>query len=659
MPSISKQKSYRKDGPRVYIRTFGCQMNKRDSEAITGMLVDCGYSITGTPEKADVILINTCSVRAHAEERAISLAGSFKNLHSILNTQYARPIIGIIGCMAQNYKEELFKKIPHLDFIAGPSEISRIPKIIETIKKERQKISAVDLEMERPEKLYSSGYAEDKKHAFVNISEGCDNYCSYCVVPYVRGRLRHRKAENILKEIKKLVSLGIRDVTLLGQNVNAYKSVERIAYSVESKTKKTEKIDFVGLLKMVNNVEGLESFSFVTSHPKDASIKLFEAMRGLPKLKKYLHLPIQSGSDRILKLMRRGYTSAHYRKLVSEYRKIVPDGSLATDIIVGFPGETEEDFKETNDLLKTIKFNSAYIFKYSPRPKTKAAQMPDDVPKDVKEARHKILLDMQKNISKMIKKNTRIFIFYFLFFIFSAIGGSAFGGNFSHAAGLKTAQELFLRADYDGVIKGCKHELASSKRAKPDVSYLLALAYMKKGELVQAEDNFTKVINDCKTLTVCNKALLGLGDIYFLREDYNKAQEFYLQAKESGTELGAQIYHRLAQASLKLGDVEKAKEYSELLRKDYPLSFEAQRAVILNTSDIFFTVQVGAFSSQKNASRLASDLKEKGFDAYIDAPNAADNSLYRVRVGKFKTKSEAEEAAKSLSEQGYPTKVFP
>ncbi|MDP1853980.1 MAG: tRNA (N6-isopentenyl adenosine(37)-C2)-methylthiotransferase MiaB [Candidatus Omnitrophota bacterium] len=622
-------------------------MNVRDSEAITGMMVDCGYSVTDNPKEADVVLMNTCSVRQHAEERAIS------NMGLLLKTKnQEKKIYGIIGCSAQSLKQELFKRLPNLDFIAGPSEISRIPKIIETIKKERQKVSAVDLEMTRPEKLYSSGYTEDKKHAYVNISEGCDNYCAYCVVPYVRGSLRHRKAGNIIKEIRKLVGLGITDVTLLGQNVNSYRySNQKPVIPVRAQARNQKKIDFVELLRMVNDIEGLESFTFLSSHPKDALIKLFEAMRDLPRLKKYLHLPVQSGSDRILRLMNRGYTSGHYKELAADYRRIVPQGEIATDVIVGFPNETEKDFEDTLNLVKDIKFNSAYIFKYSPRPKTKAAAMPDDVPKDVKEKRHKILLDMQRKISRTFKKT--------IIALFLICNLSLITYNFSWAASLSTAQELFLRSDYDGVIKECKQELASSRRSKPEVNYLLALAYIKKGELTQAEDNFTKVITECKTLPVCNKALLGLGDVYFLKDDYNKAREIYLQVKESSRELGAQVYYRLAQVNLKLGDIEKAKEYSTLLKKDYPLSFEAQKSVTLNASDIFFTVQVGAFSSQKNASKLASDLNEKGFDAYIDAPNTTDNALYRVRVGKFKTKKEAESATQSLSEQGYPTKIWP
>lgn len=265
------------------------------------------------------------------------------------------------------------------------------------------------------------------------------------------------------------------------------------------------------------------------------------------------------------------------------------------------------------------------------------------------------------NLKLQIKKNKVLFfVFNFFFLTFTAMGGSALGGNSSPTNSLKAAQGLFLRSDYDGVIKNCRRELSSSSRAKPEIRYLLALAYMKKNDLSQAEDNLTKLINECKTLPLCNKALLSLGDVYSLREDYSKARDFYLQVKESSSELGAQVYYRLVQTNLKLGDIEKAKEYSTLLQKEYPLSFETQLAANLNLSNVDFTVQVGAFSGQTNAAKLASDLKEKGFEAYIIAPqNTTDKALYRVRVGKFKTKNEAEEMAQSLSEQGFPTKIFP
>ncbi|MEK6714574.1 MAG: tRNA (N6-isopentenyl adenosine(37)-C2)-methylthiotransferase MiaB, partial [Candidatus Omnitrophota bacterium] len=652
--------------PKVFIKTFGCQMNFRDSEAVLGMMVDCGYSVANAPEDADVILINTCSVRQHAEERAISVAGSFKKLVTPLRfrTKGARnlneggnhsdeKIIGMIGCAAQSLKQELFKKLPHLDFIAGPSEISRIPKIIEEIREKRQKIAAVDLEKLRPEKLYSSGYTEDKKHAYVNISEGCDNYCSYCLVPYVRGTLRHRKAKNIIKEIKKLVSLGITDITLLGQNVNAYGSERCTVNSLQEKQKK--KIDFVELLKMVNEVEGLKSFSFVTSHPKDASIELFYAMRDLPKLKKYLHLPVQSGSDRILKLMNRGYTLRRYQELVGAYRKIAPNAELTTDIIVGFPSEADEDFQATHDLLKNMKFNSAYIFKYSPRPKTKAQEMPDDVPKDIKEKRHQILLDMQKKISKGLKKSLCILIFvYSLQFTVYSYG---------YGISLSKAQEYFLRAEYERAISECQKEIkgTSRKSEQAELYYLCGQAYLKLGNIDKAEESFLKVINDCKTFAVCDKAVIGLGDVYFQREDYLKAKEFYAQAKDSNVDLRAQSLYKLAQAEIKLGNSEIAKGYIVKIKQDFPQSPEAQKSDLLTTGsmDVVYTVQVGAFSTERNAQKLVDKLRESGFETYVEPLKSDDGMLYRVRVGRYNSRKEAETIAQDLSQKGFPTKIFP
>jgi len=619
-------------------------MNRRDSEAIAGMMVDEGYSISDTPEEADVILINTCSVRQHAEERAISNMGALLKTKSEEQRAKSRKIYGIVGCSAQSLKQELFKRLPELDFIAGPSEISRIPKIIDEIRKKQKRVSALSQEKARPEKLYASSYTEDKKHAYVNISEGCDNYCSYCVVPYARGHLRHRKAENILKEIKKLVSLGVKDVMLLGQNVNSYES-RAASHGL--------RVNFVDLLKMVNDIEGLENFSFVTSHPKDASIKLFEAMRDLPKLKKYLHLPIQSGSDRILRLMNRGYTSGRYRKLVSEYRKIVPQGSLATDIIVGFPGESDADFKATYDLLKAVKFNSAYIFKYSPRPNTKAAEMPDSVPKEVKEERHKILLDMQKNISRSLKS----FLLIFLFTIFYSL----FTIHCSYAASLKSAEKLFLESNYEAAIRDANEALNSARTMsrRSELKYLMAVCHLKINDLEKAEELFGELIEICTTFPICDKAILGMGDVYFAKGDYDKAAEFYLQIKNSESEFRPSALYKLIHTSFKKGDLAQGKAYIAELKKNFPKSAEAHMADALDTGDLFFTVQVGAFANKANAQKLADELSDKGFDAYVESFDKGITSLYRVRVGKFSSREEAEAVESRLSEQDYPTKIFP
>jgi tRNA-2-methylthio-N6-dimethylallyladenosine synthase len=390
---------------KVHLKVWGCQMNVRDSEIVCGLLRAKGYELTADPDNADVILYNTCSVRQHAEERVWGQVGMLKKstVHSPRptekgvkrNTQYAirnTKIIGIIGCMAQNYKEEIFRRLPHVSFIAGPEEIAKIPELIKESTR-RMHLSALDLKKERPEEIYHLPYRQDKNHAYVNISEGCDNFCSYCIVPYVRGREKSRDWEDILKEIKFLARKGIKHITLLGQNVNSY----------ASKNGKV-KIDFVKLLELVHQTRGINKISFVTNHPKDSHQRLFQAMASLPKIEKSLHMPLQSGSNRILKLMNRKYTAQDYLKLAQNFRKIVPGSRLCTDIIVGFPSESEKDFQDTFKMMKKIKFDCAYIFKYSPRPHTKAAQLKDNVPKEEKERRHRVLLEYQKQLARNTAK---------------------------------------------------------------------------------------------------------------------------------------------------------------------------------------------------------------------------------------------------------------
>jgi len=383
----------------VYIKTMGCQMNVRDSEVIYGLLSNEGYMITDDPDKADIVLLNTCSVRQHAEDKVWSELGKFKKGQSTSGT--VPSIIGMVGCMAQNYKEKIFERAPNVNFVVGPSDIYKIPSILKRLTIDHR-LSTIDPLFQvkiwetdgsiRPEEIYHTGFYQDKLHAYIVISEGCSNYCSYCVVPYVRGEFCNRNYKEILKEIEEAVDKGIIKITLLGQNVNAYRYND---------------VSFVKLIEFINFVKGLEEFSFITSHPKDTTIDLFKTMANLEKLKKYLHLPIQSGSDRILKLMNRGYTRKFYLDLVDNYRKIVKDAVLTTDIIVGFPTETETDFLKTYNLVKDIEFDAAYIFKYSPRPHTEAEKLADDVQRKEKERRHETILDAQKDISnkkKCLKK---------------------------------------------------------------------------------------------------------------------------------------------------------------------------------------------------------------------------------------------------------------
>jgi len=385
---MSKEsKAYKNLPKKVYIRTFGCQMNVRDSEVICGLLQKEGYQITQEPRKAGTIIFNTCSVRQHAEDKVWSEVGRYKKGQFPVGTV---PIIGIVGCMAQNYKEKIFDRGPNVNFVVGPQDLHKIPEIISKLSFEdffQRKFWETNGGM-RPEEIYHSGFYQDTKHAYVVISEGCSNYCSYCVVPYVRGELSNRNYKEILKEIEEAVDRGITKITLLGQNVNAYQY---------------NQVSFIKLINLVNLVKGLKEFNFITSHPKDTPLDLFKAMADLDKLKKYLHLPVQSGSDRILKLMNRGYARKFYLDLIDNYRKIVKDAILTTDIIVGFPTETETDFLQTHNLVKDIEFNAAYIFKYSPRPRTEAEKLADDVQRKEKEKRHRIILELQKEISRKIK----------------------------------------------------------------------------------------------------------------------------------------------------------------------------------------------------------------------------------------------------------------
>lgn len=409
MPNRELKKDYEKSARKVYIRTFGCQMNDRDSEALLGLFWEKGYCFTQDPQEADIILVNTCSVREHAENRALSFLGSLKKIgqsidyspqsidrHSSIDNglltidcqQRAKRVVGLIGCMACNLGEEVFRKMPHVNLICGPGCSDRILGYIEKIR--REKIRIIDLEDRmREEDFYHSSFRIEPDHGQVVISTGCSNHCSYCVVPNVRGLLRLRKPEDIITEVERNVDLGRKKITLLGQNVNDYQ------YSLPSRVHSPQIVNFVNLLKMVEEVKGVKEIDFVTSHPKNTTRELFALMAESPKIKKHLHLPFQSGSSRILKLMNRGYAKEDYVKLAENYKNITK-GTLSTDVMVGFPTETEEDFNQTKELLEEVNFKYAYIFKYSPRPKTAAAELDDDVPWEVKKERHKILLDLQK-----------------------------------------------------------------------------------------------------------------------------------------------------------------------------------------------------------------------------------------------------------------------
>lgn len=355
-------------GLKYYIETYGCQMNEHDSEKIAGMLVKCGYTKADSKQDADFILFNTCCVREHAELRTFGNVGFIKELKQL----NPRLILGVCGCMMQqkDVADKLYKRFPFVDLIFGTHELKNFPFMLEKVLDNERIINISEMDGEVIEGLpveRTPGFS-----TFVNIMYGCNNFCTYCIVPYVRGRERSRRAEDVVNEVREIVALGYKEVTLLGQNVNSYYS---------------DGVNFPKLLEMVNAVPGLTRLRFMTSHPKDLSDELIEAMAKLDKVGKHIHLPVQSGSDEILRRMNRHYTSSQYLELVSKLRSKVKDVEITTDIIVGFPGETEEDFEATCDIVRKVGYSNAYTFAYSPREGTIAAKMPDQIAQEVKKQR--------------------------------------------------------------------------------------------------------------------------------------------------------------------------------------------------------------------------------------------------------------------------------
>ncbi len=372
----------RKDIKLYSILTFGCQMNVRDSETIKGILESLGYNETEDTDEADIILFNTCSVRENPERKVYGRIQNFK--------PDTDKIIGICGCMVQQGAEFEYIKnnLPQVRMVFGTHNIHELPEILErVIAGER----VLDVWEDKKDVIEGLPAKRDKGvKAFVNISYGCNNFCTYCIVPYTRGREKSREQSYIIEEIKELALSGYKEVTLLGQNVNSYG--------------KDLGTDFASLLRAVHEVDGIERIRFMTSHPKDLSDDLIEAMAELPKVCEHLHLPLQAGSDRILKLMNRRYTAGHYLKLVEKLRKAIPDISLTTDLIVGFPQETDEDFQATLDLVKQVRFDSAFTFIYSPRKGTPAAKMIEQIDEDVKKERIYRLIEVQNRISSELNK---------------------------------------------------------------------------------------------------------------------------------------------------------------------------------------------------------------------------------------------------------------
>ena len=350
------------------------------------MLKEKGYQITDDVDSADIVFFNTCSVRQHAEDRVIA------NIKKLSTRRKKDPHfrIGVLGCMAQRHGEMLFKECPQVDIVVGPSNIYDIPDLLAR-STDGSKLLAVD-NKKRPRKKDKNDERTGIVSAFVNIMYGCNNFCSYCIVPYVRGREVSRPKKDIVDEVKLLVSNGIKEVTLLGQNVNSYG------------TGLTNKITFTELLEAVNDVKGIERIRFTTSHPKDASKRLFRAMRDLDKVCEHIHLPLQSGSNKMLDLMNRKYKYDEYKEKIDDLREMVPGAGISTDIIVGFPSEKETDFSATKKAMEEVGYNSSFIFKYSPRPPAISSCLVDDVKESVKKKRNTDLLTLQKKISASINK---------------------------------------------------------------------------------------------------------------------------------------------------------------------------------------------------------------------------------------------------------------
>ncbi|WP_434290984.1 tRNA (N6-isopentenyl adenosine(37)-C2)-methylthiotransferase MiaB [Clostridium botulinum] len=371
-----------------FIETWGCQMNEEDSEKLSGMLKKEGYIRTEERENADVIIFNTCCVRENAELKVYGNLGILKGLKS----KNPNLIIAVTGCMMQQkgMAETIKKKFPFVDIIIGTHNLHNFPNYLNEVKKKDTSV----LKIQEKEDSIIENMPIDRKNsmkAFVTIMYGCNNFCTYCIVPYVRGRERSRTPENIEAEIKKLISEGYKEITLLGQNVNSYgKDLE-------------PRITFAELLKRVNNIEGLERVRFMTSHPKDLTDDVIEAIAKCDKLCEQIHLPVQSGSSEILKKMNRHYDREKYLDVVSKIKKLIPNVALSTDIIVGFPGETEKDFEETLSLVKEVEYDSAFTFLYSIRKGTPAAKFEDQVPEDVKHKRFNRLVEVVNEISA--KKN--------------------------------------------------------------------------------------------------------------------------------------------------------------------------------------------------------------------------------------------------------------
>lgn len=366
------------------IITYGCQMNEHDSEKLAGMLEKMGYQPTADYKDADIILLNTCIIRENAELKVYGKLGELK--------KYKREnpdlIIGIGGCMMQQEApvEEVYQKYRHVDLIFGTHNIHHLPDLIKQIEETRNRVIEV---WDEEEGLIPDlpSHRESEHSAWISIIQGCDNFCTYCIVPYVRGRERSRPLDSIVAEAKRLAADGVKEITLLGQNVNSYGNDLEV------------EITFPKLLEELNKVEKIKRIRFLTSHPRDFSDQLLENIKKLNKVANHIHLPVQSGSNKVLKEMNRGYTREYYLNRINKIKEEMPEAAFSTDFIVGFPGESEEDFEKTIELVKELEYDMAYTFIYSPRSGTPAARREDQIDEKIKKSRLKRLMDLQNKIS--------------------------------------------------------------------------------------------------------------------------------------------------------------------------------------------------------------------------------------------------------------------
>lgn len=367
----------------VFIETYGCQMNEADSELMFGLLRHRGWSVAGSADEADVVLLNTCAVRERAEERVFGRLGWLKSLKD------RRPevVLGVAGCMAERMRGQIVERAPYVDLVIGPDAYRRLPDLVDAAQDADRTDALIDVRLDKRE-TYADAETDRVPgvSGWITVQRGCDKFCTFCIVPFVRGRERSLPPDEVVAQAQAMAAEGFREVTLLGQTVSSY--YERGH-------------DFADLLSAVHTVEGLQRIRYTSPYPNDFSDRLLERLGALPRVGRHIHLPVQSGSTRMLRAMKRGYTAEAYRGLIERVRRILPDFALSTDIIVGYPGETDADFEATLQLMRDVRFDSAFMFRYSEREGTFSARnVPDDVPDEVKRERLQRLIALQEGISK-------------------------------------------------------------------------------------------------------------------------------------------------------------------------------------------------------------------------------------------------------------------